>query len=281
MLYHENRRYESGFPINAEIFHDKNFLAHWHSEIEVVLVREGSLGMGINSEYYILEKGDIAICTSGDIHYYNSKNMKSEIVLIVFRPELLGNVINLLINTRFVYPVINTSTIEQLNLDRAVIDNIKTCINNIFREINQKNSHYQVFTKSSIIELIGLFLRHIPYHSANSNGNIVCGEESRLMKAISYIENNYTQDISLEDIAKFLEINPFYFSRVFNKGTGLNFKTYLNTIRIEKAYNLLKTSNDSIIDIAYECGFNSIRTFNRVFKNIKGTSPSIFRAVRM
>lgn len=277
MLYHENRIYESGFPINASIFHNKDFLAHWHSEIEVVLVCEGSLGMGINSEYYILEKGDIAICTSGDIHYYNSKNMESTIILTVFRPELIGNVINLLTNIRFKYPVINASVIEELNLDAHVIDNIKTCINNIFNEINQKNSHYQVFTKSNIIELIGLFLRHIPYHSINLSCNIVSGEESRLMKAINYIENNYTQDISLEDVAKFLDINPFYFSRVFNRGTGLNFKTYLNSIRVEKAHNLLRASNDQIIDIAYECGFNSIRTFNRVFKNIKGTSPSIFR----
>ncbi|MCM8709944.1 AraC family transcriptional regulator [Clostridium sp. SYSU_GA19001] len=278
MFYHENRKYEHGFPVHATVFHNINFLAHWHSEVEVVLICEGNLGVGINSEYRILEKGDIAICTSGDIHYYNSKDMESTIILIVFRPELTGNVINLLNNTRFTYPFINSSTLEQININTSILNDIKTCLSSILNEINTKDNYYQILIKSHLIKLVGLLLRHFP-HSMASSSDKISSENSLgiVQKAINYLENNYTQDVTLEDVSVFLGITPFYFSKIFKKTTGLNFKTYLNSLRVEKAYHLLKTTDDPIIDIAYECGFNSIRTFNRVFKANKGITPSSLR----
>jgi AraC-like DNA-binding protein len=278
MFYHENRKYEHGFPVHATVFNNINFLAHWHSEVEVVLVCEGKLGVGINSEYHVLEKGDISICTSGDIHYYNSKDMESTIILIVFRPELTGNAINLLTNTKFIYPFINSSTLKEININASILNNIKTCFNNILNEIEDKDTYYQVLVRSHLMELIGLLLRHFPHCSSNSSEKI--GSENSLgivQKAINYLENNYTRDVSLEDVSAFLGITPFYFSKIFKKTTGLNFKTYLNTLRVEKAYHLLKSTDDSIIDVAYECGFNSIRTFNRVFKFDKGITPSSLR----
>jgi AraC-like DNA-binding protein len=278
MFYHENRKYEHVFPVHATVFHNINFLAHWHSEVEVVLVCEGKLGVGINSDYHVLEKGDIAICTSGDIHYYNSKDMESTIILIVFRPELTGNVINLLTNTRFIYPFINHSTLEQIDITTSTLNNIKTCFSSILNEIDKKDTYYQVLVRSHLIELVGLLLRHIPHCSVNSYDKISSGNSLEIIqKAINYLENNYTQAVSLEDVSVFLGISPFYFSKIFKKTTGLNFKTYLNTLRVEKAYHLLKSTDDAIIDIAYECGFNSIRTFNRVFKADKGIPPSLLR----
>jgi len=66
----------------------------------------------------------------------------------------------------------------------------------------------------------------------------------------------------------------FYFSRIFKDISGMNYKTYLNLVRFNKAEIMIKTSNKPITDIAFECGFTSIRTFNRVYKGIKGDIPS-------
>lgn len=278
MLLHEERKYQSGMPIHSAIFKNKNFLAHWHSDIELVLVCKGSLGMGINSDYKILKEGDIAVCNSGDIHYYDSHNMESTIILIIFRPELIGNVINLLINTKFAYPFIDSYIIDKIEISSSIINNIKTCIKNIYKEINQQDNHFQLLVKSHLMELIGLLLRHIPHYSNNCNTNLAeKGCLKLIQKAINFIENNYMLNITLEDVSTHLNIHPSYFSKFFSKATGITFKAYLNSLRIEKADNLLKSTDDPIIDIAYECGFNSIRTFNRVFKNLRGITPSDLR----
>lgn len=278
MIYHENREYESGFPIHSRIFNNINFLAHWHAEIEIVTVLEGCLLMGINSMAKILKKGDIAICTGGDIHYYESKNSKSTVLVTVFRPELLNGVINMSSGINFVYPFIDKATIESIDIKPSVLTEIDNCISCIYKELNAQDKCYQIIVKSHLLQLMGLFLRYLPQQSNNQDYNIKkCGNIRLVQDAIKYIESNYMNDISLEDVSAYLGISPAYFSKKFSSVTGQNYKTYLNLIRIEKAANLLKFSADPIIDIAYECGFNSIRTFNRVFKSIKGFPPSRFQ----
>ncbi|RCX16033.1 AraC-like DNA-binding protein [Anaerobacterium chartisolvens] len=278
MVYHENREYKSGFPIHATVFKNINFLAHWHSEIEIALVCEGNLTMSINCETKVLEKGDIAICTGGDIHYYDKKNTDSTVLIIVFRPELIDKIVKLPSGLHFSYPFIDKSTISGLGLSVNDIDEMKACINYIYREIQRQDTHYQILVASRLIELIGLFLRHLPQQPIERDNYDTAGGSIRLIqKAIKFIEHNYLYSISLQDVSNHLGISPAYFSKIFNKITGQNFKAYLNTIRIEKVNNLLKSSPDPIIDIAYGCGFNSIRTFNRVYKSIKGYSPSDIR----
>jgi len=98
-----------------------------------------------------------------------------------------------------------------------------------------------------------------------------------IQEAIRYINLNYASNISLKSIAEYLEVSTFYFSRVFSNMTGTTFKSYINGVRINKATNLLLSTDQKIIDIAFECGFNSLRTFNRTYRQVKGTHPTANR----
>jgi AraC-like DNA-binding protein len=69
----------------------------------------------------------------------------------------------------------------------------------------------------------------------------------------------------------------YHFTRFFKDTTGMTFWQYLNNYKVSKAVNLLINTSDSISEIAFNSGFNSIKTFNRVFKQVKGCSPSEFR----
>lgn len=278
MAYHENREYPTDLPITAVRFHNMDFLAHWHTEVEYVLVLEGQLGVGINTGYRILEAGDMAMFASGDIHYYDSKENDSTILIIVFRPEIIDNIIDLTANPNFSNIIISKPLIASANLSEAVLTEMKNCFEAIFTELNSQKDEYKTLIKARLIELAGLFLRYRPRMTDNSTGSAAgSGNVKLLQKAIRYINENYARDISLEDISDHLNISPFYFSRIFSKSTGLTFKSYVNSYRIEKAQNLLLTTARPIIDIAFDCGFSSIRTFNRVFKDISGKTPSSLR----
>jgi AraC-like DNA-binding protein len=278
MAYHENREYPTDLPITAVRFHNMNFLAHWHTEVEFVLVLEGRLGIGINSGYRTLETGDMAMFASGDIHYYDSKDNQSTVLIIVFRPEIIDSIVDLAAGSHTTNIIISKTMMTTAGLGESVLTEMKICFEAIFTELNGQKEEYKTLIKARLIELVGLFHRYQTRMAENAvDSTLGNGNVKLLQKAIRFINENYAHDISLEDISDHLNISPFYFSRIFSKSTGLTFKSYVNSYRIEKAQNLIVSTARPIIDIAYDCGFSSIRTFNRVFKSINGKTPSNVR----
>ncbi|MGI6334666.1 MAG: helix-turn-helix domain-containing protein [Saccharofermentanales bacterium] len=276
MAYLENREYPDKMPVTAEMFRNINFLAHWHTEVEFVLVKEGSLGLGLNSGYHVLEAGDMVMLGHGDIHYYDSKNRGSTVLIIVFRPEMLDGLMDIDQMT-LADTVINRKACSD-DFDRGTADWLRDCFNVIYHEVNNKDKSYETIVRGRLAELASRFLRICPESSAKLEPSLLGhGSKRLLQKAIHYINENYEQELTLKDISSHLNISPFYFSRLFSMSTGLTFKRYLNALRVDKAHRLITSSNRPITEIAFECGFNSIRTFNRVFSEIRGSTPSSLR----
>lgn len=98
-----------------------------------------------------------------------------------------------------------------------------------------------------------------------------------ITKAKQFINHNYTEDLSLPDVAKACNTSTFYFCKIFKRETGMSFTEYLSSVRIEKAKNLLLNRELQISEIGYEVGFQSLTHFNRVFKKRVGQSPSEYR----
>lgn len=96
-------------------------------------------------------------------------------------------------------------------------------------------------------------------------------------KAIQYISKNFAQNITLEDVANHVHLNPAYFSTLFKQSTGSSFKEYLNMVRIEESKHLLANTDHSIIDIALAAGFEDQSYFSKVFKKYTGLTPKQYR----
>ena len=97
-------------------------------------------------------------------------------------------------------------------------------------------------------------------------------------RAIEFIESNTSENISLGTVAEYSFLSKYHFHRIFKSIIGDTAKEYLTRLRLEKAALLLKNTEKSVSEIAYECGYASPETFNRAFKNYFATSPTIFRA---
>ena len=129
-----------------------------------------------------------------------------------------------------------------------------------------------------VIKLLVIFAEQV---AALSNQLIVERENAEppaITRAKAFINEHYTEDLSLDQAAKAANMSSFYFCKMFKKYTGVNFTEYLSRVRIEKARNLLLNPNLRISEIAYEVGFQSLTHFNRVFKKVLGQSPTDFRA---
>lgn len=99
----------------------------------------------------------------------------------------------------------------------------------------------------------------------------------RINRVIDYVNNNLEKTISLEELASVAFFSPFHFHRIFLAVTGETVNYFTNRIRLEKTARLLKFSNHSVSDIAMTCGFSSLPTFSRAFKQYFGISPSSYR----
>ncbi len=111
--------------------------------------------------------------------------------------------------------------------------------------------------------------------------NVVSKREERsgdiIRNAKKYIEDHYDKDISLDDVSRVVNISPYYFSKVFKEESGLNFIEYLTNIRIDKAKELLETTNLSIKEICVSCGYTDPNYFSRSFKKNVGVTPTEYK----
>jgi two-component system response regulator YesN len=98
--------------------------------------------------------------------------------------------------------------------------------------------------------------------------------------AQAYIQENYARDISLDDVSKAVNISPYYFSKIFKEGTGEGFVEYLTNIRIEKAKELLSTTEYSMREICSMCGYSDPNYFSRSFKKKIGVTPTEYKVGR-
>ncbi len=94
---------------------------------------------------------------------------------------------------------------------------------------------------------------------------------------INHINDNYTNNITRETISKTNGFSPDHFAREFKSYTGKSIRGYINEVRVKTALELLSQSNRKVIDIAYDVGFESLRSFNRVFLRITGGTPTNYR----
>lgn len=155
-------------------------------------------------------------------------------------------------------------------------DTIQKVKDKLYTLASEKKNAYSVLKLFEIIYDISLgSMRELSSTSFNRNEH---DYESRRIKSVyNYIQENYNKEIRLTDVAKLVGMTENALSRFLRQNTGRNFIDSLNEIRVGQATRLLIDTSYSIAEICYECGFNNVSNFNRIFKKKKQLTPSEFR----
>jgi AraC-like DNA-binding protein len=268
--FHEVRSYDSDFMVWHSSYENISFLAHWHKEIELIYIKSGSCRIHITDHSFTAHTGDLVVCESGVIHYSDSYDMDNSLDFIIFDTSILGSIFH---NPNFVCPLVTKEQLDSYGLSERLHDLIDT----VSSELKKKEPYYQEIVISSLQTFWFLLKRFHPRAEADT---VPDGRRSRMLAdmqtLLEYIDEHYADSISLEYAAGCMNFSNSYFSKTFKKLMGTNFVTYLNMVRVEHAALALRETENRITDIALSCGFNNIRTFNRVFKEITGCTPSEF-----
>lgn len=153
-----------------------------------------------------------------------------------------------------------------------VSKNSSDIVNHIYKIYNMYNSGKKMMEavqSSYIARILGEFFRH---QSIDESDKILIIE-----KVVGHIEENYSTDLTLNDLAAIAGLSEYYFSRLFKKQTGFTPHEYLIKTRITSTKILLKSTNLSLREIAYKCGFSNESSFSNTFKKITDMTPGTFR----
>jgi len=245
---------------------------HIHSYYEIYYLKSGLCTYTVNKNKYHLKAGDIFIVAPGDSHstYYEGSKPCERIAIYCrldqFRPAFWAEhpaLINKFHKTSRVVLKENDRTVINSVLDLMLIENEQT------RQFTSEIMDLLLCQLLLSIDRSGIFVYEcLEQHNDHS---------ADIDQALRYIDLNYHQPITLEEIACKINLTPTYLSRKFKNVTGATFKEYLTRIRIRQAAQRLLTTDDSITEIAIDCGFSSSNYFKDSFKKEIGVSPRTFR----
>lgn len=153
----------------------------------------------------------------------------------------------------------------------------KEMLKELLLQISMKEGLDRVITLLNIFKILDQSVEYQLLASEGYTNKYLSNDKERIDKVFHYIFENFRQDISLNDVAAIANMNRQAFCRYFKSRTQKTFVEFLNEVRISHACRLLTESNQAVANLAYDCGFNSITNFNRIFKEIKGISPRHFR----
>lgn len=245
---------------NGNYFRDK----HWHRSLEIFAVFEGSLTFFINQERYPLFAGEFMVVNSNEIHSVDSPvpNMTVvvQIPLKMFEEYFTGE-----------------QFISFTHDPKAQDEKVMGVISDIYRVYTERKCGYNLKVQSLFYEL--LYLMVTKYREKDVSPELVRKNHklSRLSVIAVYVKEHYKDALSLERLAEIFGYSPAYLSRMFQKYAGINYKSYLQGVRVEHAYQELANTESTISEIALENGFPNSKAFARVFLKKYGVLPSEFR----
>jgi YesN/AraC family two-component response regulator len=215
-----------------------------------------------------------------DLHTMIIKNEEVNALALYFLPEIIykpsSNDLNLDFLRIFYF---RSERFNHVLKSSKTTENILGLMIKLYTELKDKKLYYEIASINFLQEILLTLSRELsPQLSDNSSVYYKhCKYLENLGVVFKIVEENYTQDITLEAAAKAAGFSVGYFCRVFKQITSLSFTNYVLKFRIDKAKQLLLDSNFPVLEIAYEVGFNNISYFYRIFKKFTSMSPFEFR----
>lgn len=273
LQYKENRERGSfGFPIelyHIDCHHPQYVMSyHWHLEYELIRVLEGEFDYVVDDLRGTAQAGDLLFLRGGLLHAGTPRDCVYE--CIVFDMGLLYK------QGEPALPVLQALSDHQLEVRVCMPredGEIHEVANKLFDVLGQKEAGYQLVTQGLLYQLFGIIVARHYYEEVPAEGWGAQRKMTQLKKALAVIETQYAGPITLDELADAAGMTPKYFCRFFSDMTGYTPINYLNYHRIEVAAFQMAAGRHSVTEIAYECGFNDLSYFIRVFKKYKGMTP--------
>ena len=240
-------------------------LAHLHYHVEIVYIKYGSLQAYIDSEPYLLGRGDLLVVFPNKIHRFVELTPEIEYELFIINPDIADEFSEKLSLEEPETPIIS-------NVDKN--ERIQALIKILSEAKGFSKRYRETLMKGYTLAFFSEILDGMPLKSVKH-------EDSRALRAIvKYCSANFSKELSLTILENELHLSKYYISHLFGDKLGIRFNDYVNSLRISEACRLLRTTDLSITEVCGFSGFATLRTFNRAFSKQMGVSPSDYKKTK-
>lgn len=251
----EKRAYAGNEHVWVGKYRNLHNISHWHMEHELISCREGSAQVMLDDTMFNITQQQCIFCHSGCVHYISAS------------PDSL--LLVCLFNEKMYDPITSPFALENPVFEDRY--GILPKLSEIRHELQNQPIFFECRTEAMIGEILVDVFRGEPLRKAQWQFSDVI---TRYKQLLNHIDLEY-EHITYQNAVQFMNMSDAYFSRYFKRQAGMTFSQYLNVVRIEKAVQLLDSAPTmKITDVMLRCGFNTIRSFNRVFREVTGFTPT-------
>lgn len=255
-----------GIQVSMATLESPHIPAHWHDAMEILFCLNGEVRIHAEHDTLTLSHNQLIVFDSKEVHSIHSDSKLYMFLCIHVDKKLLSvycpNLELYHIKCRPV-PLDDPKAIQYIHLCQLAHELTRTNIKNASTRAMRSDGTALLM----LADLIQYFSEYAPPETASGHGN------RTIRELISYVNEHYTEKLSLEDAADYVGFSREYFYRFFKQHMGLTFLRYLNEVRISHAGRLLSSTDLSISEIMNTCGFTNQTIFNRLFKEIYGMTP--------
>lgn len=251
---------------------------HWHKETEIIYLKEGSFDFTINTKVFHEEAPALIFVSSQELHSIIMEK-KHSLASIVFDLNMLSFENYDGIQYKIIQPLLKGKT----SFPRIIKNDVENWgeISGLFEmmmdEARKRDLCSYLRVKARLYEILAFlyqdgYLKEVGEVNEKDTFRI-----DGLKRVLSYIQEHFNEKMSLEEIASVAGMNEQYLCRYFKKHVGKTITEYINDVRINHATQKLLQTDDKIIDIAIQCGYENVGYFLKRFRKEKGLTPSAFR----
>lgn len=270
------------FPVNVSIesiqtYEQGSFLWHWHPEIELTWIMSGSIEYRTSNHSYILTEGEGLFCNSNTLHSgYMKDSQECTYLSITFHPRFLYGYESCILQTKYVDFITSNDMWSSLKLEKNVAwhQELLQKIQNIYQLSLNEPSDYELRVHIILMQIwqqLYQYFANLPEKSHQPQKHL-----QRLRDIISFIQENYDQEISLDEVAEHVNICKSECCRFFKKHMNMTIFEYLLFLRIQNSLPLLK-KGESITKTASLVGFSSPAYYGQIFKRYMKCTPREYR----
>lgn len=273
---HETVRYTVQNVVR--VYHNvqtESYPLHWHTAIEIIMPFHNIYTVGINGQSITFREGDIFIIPPGTLHTLEAPAEGDRLIIqLDYAPFCHLNGMDSLLHVLHPYKLID----KQENY--ALSENLTQCLLQVQAEYFESSPYAEASIYSTLIRFFVLLGRS-SMDADSRFPNITAPKQheyiEKFLSVCSYINEHCTENLTIEELAARAGFSKFHFSRLFKQFTGYTYHAYLINKRVAYAEKLLIVPDLSITDVAMQSGFNSLSTFNRIFKEVKNCTPSEYK----
>lgn len=267
-IYFEDiHRASEGYPYLDFEMKNINYIAHFHEEIEIIYVVEGTVSVVIDNEDRLLAPKELCFIMPGEIHSLSSPE-PCRLYILKILPRTYPD------NYSFLSIRLQDAVVPP---DSETYPLFLNAILKIRQEDAAREEGYEYAVGAAVSEIIVTLLRRLAHSGIEGAQKKKMTKRLLLLKGVNeFIKDHYAEQISLDEISNECGYSKFYFSHYFKEVTGMSFLDYLTLYRLDRAVALMQLPSESITNIALSCGFNNLRSFNRSFKKHFQMSPTAY-----